>query len=644
MAARVAVGAVTAALVVSLAGSFVVPVGAGADVEPVAFDDTVSLGMRGSTLHEAEAGATTLPKVQAFYAEYEYVVGYYGVESYVREHRRTGHDRQFGRPVAVFVTDFGDTGVSVTDRGRLVTADGASPAFVPAESTYLVVGSAARTPGGPVAVPFADRADARAFAAAHGGRVHPWDRALGRLNATRSLTRERFRSAVDARSRWADGAVAATRPLRDRPVSVTVGADAPTLRAAVAAAPPNTTVRLPPGDYRVANLTVTKSVTLSGAGPAATHLHGDGEGTVLRLTADRAAVTGLSIDGVGPVGSPARRPNGTVGWSEQIELAYGRGDAAVRLDGTDGALVESVHVDTPASGVVTREAAGAVVREVVVNGTADRSGFMGVVAMYAPVVVEDSRFVGGRDGVYTHRAHGVVVRDSRMRDARYGVHLMYTSGALVRGNAFRNETTGVIVMSRPTGTLVVGNVVTDSRTGLSTVGSASYYAENVLVDNEQGLRLSGTGSLYTHNTVVGNEVGVRGSSLLPTNHVTRNDVVGNARPVSSRFGALQVWTVDGAGNYWGPLPGTDRDDDGYAARPYRPTGPVDSRLHARAGAPTVAVSPAVELTRGLQGAVPGLRATGVVDVAPRTEPVRPEALDRARGNLSRRGAGAEVTA
>ena len=627
MSRRLALGAVAVAALV-LASAFVVPVGAGG-AEPVPFDDTVSLGMSSESLQTAAAGDIVLPKVEAFYSEYEYVIGYYGVEAYLGEQRRTGHERQFGQPVAVFVTDFAGSGVTLTEDGYPRTPGGQEPGFAPAGETYVVVGSEARTASGPLAMPFGERAAASAFADRYGGEVVPWSRVGEAVTVESRLTRERFQGEVAERSGWADERVRDARALRERPVSVTVGEDAPTLRAALAAAPPNTTVRLPPGEYRVDGLVVDKPVTLDGAG-AATVLRGDGNGTVLRVNASRAAVTDLRITGVGDVGSPHGPSNASVGWSESVDLAYGRGDAAIRLDGADGALVGNVHVETPASGVITRNATGAVVRELRLQGTDDpREGFMGVIAMYAPIVVEESRFVGGRDAVYTHRAHGTVVRGNTMLEGRFGVHLMYTSRTLIRDNAIHDQTVGVIVMTRPTGNLVVNNTATDARTGIVTFGSDSYYARNTVVDNRYGMSVAGWGSLYTYNTVVGNTYGLRGSSLLPTNHVTHNDVADNGRPVESTLGAMRVWTVDGEGNYWGQMPARDRGD-GHYDRAYRPSGPVDARLHTTAGASTLARSPAVGLSLGLQDAVPGLRATGVVDTAPRTEPVRPGALAAAR--------------
>jgi parallel beta-helix repeat protein len=626
MDGRHALLAVGLALLVA-ATSFAFPVRGAADEEPVAFEDTISLGLTASIAQQERARDLVVPKVQAYYSGYRYVVGYYSVESYLAEQRRTGHDRQFGQPISVFVTDFAGTGAALTDRGYLTTDSGETPAFVPADETVVVVGSEARTPVGGVAVPFSERSAAAAFAQAHGGEVVPWSAVPERVDAPSRVTRERFESRVDARARWADAAAAAARSLRERPVSVVVGEDEPTLAAAVAAAPANTTVRLPPGTYRSDGLAVEKPLTIDGVGPA-TRISGDGNGTVLRVNATDVAVTDLRIDGVGPVGSKPPRANGSdPGWSELIELAYGRGAAAVKLDGADGALIEDVLVDTPASGIITRNATGAVVSNLTLRGTDDPyEGFMGIVAMYGPLVVEDSTFVGGRDAVYTHRADGTVVRDSRMRDARFGVHLMYTSGTLLRNNTVRNESTGIVVMTRPAGNLVVDNRVRDSGFGLSSSGSASYYARNVVVDNEYGIDVSGTRSLYAHNTVVGNDYGLRGSTLLPTNLVTANDVLGNGRAVESELGPLRVWTVDGEGNYWGSMPARDEDGDGFYERSFHPTGPVDAHLHDAVGARTLARSPAVALARRVQGSVPGLRPTGVVDVAPRVSPARPAAL------------------
>lgn len=630
-------GAVLAVLVVLvfLSLSLTVPV-QGGETEPVAFDDTFTLGMTGETLRQAEAAGLSVPRVEAYYSGFEYVVGFNGIQAFVTEQARAGHERQFGRPIALFVTDFADANVSLTPSGYLTATKVAD--FTPAEDTVVVVGSRARLPGGPVAVPFGDRASARAFADEYGGEVYEWDAALDRLGQSRELEKTALDGEVAERRAWADARVAATASLLDRPVSVVVGTDAPTVAAAVEAAPPNTTVRVPAGTYDVGTLDVTKPVTVRGAGQATT-LHGDNNGSVLRFGAPRSALADLSVDGVGPVGSGFERENATggedLGWSGVVEVAYGRGDAAVKLFGANRSLVRNVSVETPSNGFISLGSRGAVLRNVSVDGgPTPEEGFMGLVTMYEPLVVEESQFVDGRDGIYTHRADGTVVRDSYFADARYGVHLMYTGDTLIANNTVRDERIGLIAMTRPTGNAVVDNDVRESEVGISVAGSRSYYAGNVLVDNGRGMDLLGYRSLFTHNTIVGNGVGLRGGSALPTNLVTSNDVVDNGRPARTGFATVRVWTVDGVGNYWGPLPGTVTG--GTYDRPFRPTGPLDRHVHDAVGAWTLGQSPAVAVLRDLQRRVPSLRSAGVVDAAPRVTPTRPAVLAAVRANATAR--------
>ncbi|MFC3477691.1 NosD domain-containing protein [Halobacterium litoreum] len=624
--------AVLAVVLALLSYSLALPV-SGGEREPAPFDDTLQLGLTSAAVQEARERGVSVPRVQAYYSGFEYAVGYYGVEAFLEERARTGHERQFGSAVELFVSDYAGTNVSLTDAGYLKPTRFVG--FEPASETVVVVGSRARSPGGPVAVPFSDESAAAAFADEYGGSVVPWSEVAERVDAERRLTTERFRSAVANASGWADERVADARTLRDRPTSVVVGEDAPTLEAAVAAAPPNTTVELPAGTYETGGVTVNKSITVSGVGPE-TRVVGDGNGTVFALAAPRAGLTDLHVAGVGDVGSRRSQLNDSeldVNWSRSIELAYGRGDAAVKLFDASESLVSGVTVETGASGVIVLESAGAVVRDVRVNGTDDPlQGFMGVVAMYDRIVVEDSEFVGGRDGVYTHRADGVVVRDNVFRGQRFGVHEMYTSDALVRNNTASGVRTGVIVMTRPTGNLVVDNVVRDAEVGISTAGATSYYAGNVLADNGHGIDVLGYRSLVERNTIVGNDVGLRGEASLPTNLVTANDVVDNEKPVETDLGALRVWTVDGAGNYWGAMPADDRDGDGSYDRAFRPTGGVDAHIHDAPGAYTLARSPAVAVLREVQSTVPGLREAGVVDTAPRVTPARPDVLAAVRGN------------
>jgi nitrous oxidase accessory protein NosD len=250
--------------------------------------------------------------------------------------------------------------------------------------------------------------------------------------------------------------------------------------------------------------------------------------------------------------------------------------------------------------------------------------------MHSRVLVQDATVRDGRDGVYTHRADGTVVRNSSFESMRFGVHEMYTSDSLLANNTMRETTTGIIVMTRPSGNVMVGNDVRDSDAGISTAGSATIATGNVLVDNGRGLSIGSTRSTFARNTIAYNGVGIREETLLPTSDVFGNDVVGNDDYVDTGRGVMLLWADGDRGNYWGTVPGVDRDGDGVVDRSFRPTGPLDTAAARGGGAALLAESPAIGAARAFQRAVPGLRPSGVVDPAPLSDPVRPDRLDQIR--------------
>lgn len=616
------------ALLLVSSASFVVDVSGSRHPDPVPFEDTIRVGMTSEATVSARASGYEIPSAQVFYSQYRYVVGYYGVTTMVDSLARPENDRQFGTPLVIYVTDYAGHDVTVDADGYLHVQRGfiGSDDWTDAEDAHYVVGSRARTPTGEAVVPFSDAAEARAFADAHGGEVVGWDGLRERDFRTGVETRERLGEAVEERRAWADRTVERTSPLLDRPVSVVVGEDAPTLAAAVEEAPPNTTVAVPEGTYDAANVTIRKPLTVRGVGNE-THLRGDGTGSVLRAFSPGVAVADLRIDGVGNATTREEIPRNESEWDYRVQMGYGFGDAGVVLDGANGSLVRHVSVTTPANGVLVRSTDGAVVDGVTVHGSESwLDGFMGVMLMDSRVVVQRSTFEGGRDGIYTHISHGFVARDNHFSSMRFGVHEMYTSNALIEGNYAEDTALGVVVMTRPTGNAIVDNEVRNSEMGVSVVGSSTLVKGNVVVGNGYGLAIGSRGSFYEGNTVVGNDAGVRTTALIPTNVVVGNDFVDNGRYVVAPLGPLRVWSTGAEGNYWSGAPGRDSDADGALDRPFHPTGPVDGRINRVAGTPTLAHSPALVALRELQDVVPGLRATGVVDAAPRVTPANPDAL------------------
>jgi nitrous oxidase accessory protein NosD/nitrous oxide reductase accessory protein NosL len=620
--------AVLLALALAASGFAAAP-GGGTQLSPVSFDETLTTGLTGVDVQQAEAVGHFVPKAQVFYSQYQYVVGYYGLEALVGGVTGPRQTAQFGDPLAVFVSDLSGTDPRLTDGEYIRLANSVEQGWSRAEETWFVVDTPARTPAGSTAVPFGDKRPAEEFAREYNGTVVDWESLQTRLGE--SAGTQQHTPPVAASQQWANETVATARQTLDRPVSVVVGEDTG-LAAAVEQAPANSTVRIPAGRYDV-NVTVNKPITLRGAG-AETILDGGDNGSVLTVRSPRVGIADLQITGVGNTNAGELRDDNGSSWDRRIRLIYGYGDAAVRMSDAHHSLLANVSIETPANGVVAINSTGAVVRNATVDGTERwQDGFMSVLPMYSRMVVEEGTFRGGRDAVYTHYADGTVVRNNEMSGMRYGFHEMYTSGALAYNNTIRDTMTGVIVMTRPTENMQVGNQVSNSDIGISTVGGASYTTGNVLVNNEIGLSIGTSRSVYRGNTLVENGVGIRSSTMLPTNDVFENDVVANDRPVSATLGTLNSWAVGGRGNYWGSVPGVDRNGDGVIERTYHPTDAIDRNARYSAGSHALAHAPVLQALRQFQQSVPGLRASTVVDPAPLVSPVQPDRLDAVNGTV-----------
>ncbi|QFU84159.1 nitrous oxide reductase accessory protein NosL/NosD [Natronorubrum aibiense] len=603
-------------------GLFVVDAGS-TTPDPVAFDDTVPVGL---TL-EDERGLdddVDLPQTQVFYSQYQYVVGYHGVETFVETQRQAEHEQRFGHPLVVYVTDYSDTGIELTDDGYPTTDR--QPTWTDANSAWFVVDSDARSPAGETVVPFTDRNDATTFAEAHNGTVQDWESVLelsfDRDDAT--VARDR----VDDHRQLADDRVDATSSYEDRPTSVVVGEDTETVQAAVDAAPANTTVVVPEGTY-AETIEIDRPISLVGEGDVT--LRGDSNGTVVTVTSERVALENLELTGVGNVTREGEELPVDIDdeeWDATFTQYYAGTDAGIAAYTADELLVEDVRIETPASGVIAYDSTDAVFQNVTVDGPDDPTdGLAGMLLFQSPSVVEDSAYTGGQNGIYLYRSPTTVLRSNEFDGHRLGIHLMHTDDTLITDNNLRNQhSAGIYIMTGPERNAVVGNTITASALGISVGGSNTYVADNLVDESGLGLQNDATGSIYEGNVFAGNDVGVDVSAMLPTNRVVGNDFVGNDEHATATSGPLRIWSHEGAGNYWQGAATVAAD--GHADRSYSPTDSVDKRLHLTDGAQTLSRAPALRALSGLEGSVPGMRTGSIVDQEPTCEPNNPALLER----------------
>ncbi|MFP4625299.1 MAG: NosD domain-containing protein [Natronomonas sp.] len=606
-------GWVVAVVVVALglvgAGSFVVSPTTSTQ-GPVDFDDTIAIGLTLEERQKLSAHDRLVPRAQVVYSQYPYVIGYRGIGLAAMSVDDPDVHQQFGYPRSVFVETMASD-VRIDDEGYLTGSPFTD--WTPANEAVFVVDTGARIPGAAATVPFADRERATEFADRYDGRVLEWDdRDAFEAPASDGST---ARSRIDAQRAGANQTVAVANEHLDRSTTLTVGQDADSLARALEVAPPNATIALPPGTYD-GPLTIETPVTIRGEDA---RIVGDGNGSVLTVNSSDVAIVGVSISGVGDVAHPDDIE--LEDWDAHTEGAYGYADAGITVANGDRVLVSDVEIDTPTAGVIVRDSNGTVVDGLEVRGAETwEAGFMGVVTIRSPIVLQESTFHDGRDGIYTHRSHGVVVRNNDFAGGRFGTHLMYTSDALIDGNCMvGQEMSGVVVMTSPSGTAITDNVLADTTQGILTSGSDSYVGGNLVVSGQQGISTNARNSLYTRNVVVGNLIGLRASSIVPSSRVVDNDVVDNEEHVYVGSGPLRVWSHDGRGNYWSGAANLNR--------PFTPTGPIDSRLHRTKAASTLADSPVAHTLREVRTSAPGMRRGAVVDTAPRSTYANPARVE-----------------
>lgn len=606
---RLALGVLICCLVAA-AAVFAVDVDATVP-EPVAFEDTRSIGFASEDSAAIDSEAA-VPRMQVFYSQYQYVIGYYGVETAVESITDPTRQQQFGYPLVSYVTTYDNTGIELND--STIETD-SWPVWERADSAYYVHGSEAETPAGPVVVPFATRQSAAAFADQYGGSVVAWQ----------TLREQSFdvddaavvRQQVDSQQTTADQRIAAARDRADRDIARELTPE-DGLQSALDTAPNESTVVLAPGRYD-GPVAINRSVTLQADGAT---IVGDGEGSPVQVNADGVAISGLTVEGIG---NESRDPDAVAGdeWDANIELGYGHGDAGIAAVGASELYVSDVHIPhTAANGLLLRDSPNAVVTNLSVTGAENwRDGFMGVMVMRSTAVIEDSEFTDGRDGIYLHRSGETVIRDNEFYDGRYGIHLMHTSDTVIDNNRFGgHEFAGVTIMTSPARNAVINNVVVDSSNGISTAGSHSYIAGNIAVDNRVGITTTAVSSLYEHNVVRNNTNGMRTGSVLATSTVHSNDFVANENHATASAGPLRVWAAGSHGNYWQGAYGVA----GPESRPYLPTDAVDNQLHRSTAHYTAAESPANKGVRALQGATPGLRSGSIIDPHPQPAPQNPD--------------------
>ncbi|ERJ17492.1 Periplasmic copper-binding domain containing protein [Salinisphaera shabanensis E1L3A] len=375
----------------------------------------------------------------------------------------------------------------------------------------------------------------------------------------------------------------------------------PTLAERIGAASEGDVIHLNAGIYH-GPVTIDKRIVLQGEEGAI--VEGDGESSVITVSAAGAEVRGLTITGSG--------------------LSLQAMDSGVVLhESARGAVVANNRIENNLIGVHIEGAPDSLVKNNTILGRRDlrvNERGNGVYLWSAPGArVIGNAFRYGRDGIFTTTSTDNVFADNRFRDLRYAVHYMYTEDSTVRDNVSVGNHIGYAIMysSRIEIRRNISRGDRDHGLMLNFV-NYSTVEDNAVVDGGKKCVFiyNANANEFRGNRFEGCDLGVHFTAGSEQNTLVGNAFIGNRTQVKYVGTRNLRWTEDERGNYWSDHAAFDLDGNGIADQAYRPNGLVDQIIWRMPQAKLLLSSPAVQLLRWAQAAFPAIRPGGVVDTAP----------------------------
>ncbi|MEW6511233.1 MAG: nitrous oxide reductase family maturation protein NosD [Bacteroidota bacterium] len=334
-----------------------------------------------------------------------------------------------------------------------------------------------------------------------------------------------------------------------------VAAGAGDLGHTLAVAHPGDTLIVPAGTY-AGNLLIDKRLVLIGtAGPV---VRGEGEGSVLTITADSCVVRGLVLE-----------HSGTMLVDE---------DAGILVK-SNGNLIEGNTLRDVLFGIYLLHAEGNIVRENVITGRAELElgeRGSGIHIWNA----QHNAFFGNcitdvRDGFYIQNANHSSIERNEAFGVRYGVHYMYADSNVFLRNTFHHNVAGAAIMySR--GITIRHNVFSHNR-GFASFGilfqdcHGVVADSNVISDNVVGMFFeASTGNRFLSNVIAQNDVALQMFQNSVGNTFSGNNFIHNVNlltVIGKQTGSR--WNENGRGNFWSQYDGYDLDGDGIGDVPMK---------------------------------------------------------------------------
>ena len=379
------------------------------------------------------------------------------------------------------------------------------------------------------------------------------------------------------------------------------------IAAALERAEPGDTLHLADGTYRE-NIIVDVPVTLTSDGSAT--IRGGYQGNVVHVTAAGTVIEGLHITEAGP---------------------HLTKDMACVLVEADDVTIRNCTVTESLHGIYVKAGNRVNILGNTIEGRldlieADRGNGIHLWNSIENRIIDNEIF-NVRDGIYFSFADSTKIERNHIHHARYGLHYMYSNDNSFFDNLFENNVAGAALMYSE-------DIVFARNTFASCRGFRAYglllqsmsrvtAKANLILDNSRGIFMNNTDdSLIELNDVVDNDLAIQLNGGCDGNRFVRNNFINNLSDLLLDVSDLETqWADVDGGNYWSSYRGYDLDGDGAGDLPF-PIQNVFQILETKV--PEVRfylLSPAAEVLKAAERALPILRLGDAEDPLPAMFPV-----------------------
>ena len=379
------------------------------------------------------------------------------------------------------------------------------------------------------------------------------------------------------------------------------------IAAVLDGAEPGDTVHLIGGTYRE-NIVIDVPVVLTGAPDA--EIRGGYEGNVVHITAPGTVIEGLHIAEAGP---------------------HLTKDTACILVEADEVTIRGTRVSESLHGIYVKagnhiEIVGNIIEGRLDLIEADRGNGIHLWNSTGNRILDNEIF-NVRDGIYFSFAHHTEVDRNHIHHVRYGLHYMYSNDNSFHDNLFENNVAGAALMYSED-ILFARNTFARCR-GFRAYGillqsmSRVTATSNLIIDNSRGIFMNNAdANIIEHNDVIDNDLAVQLNGGCDGNLLVRNNFINNLSELLLDVSDIETrWADSEGGNHWSGYHGYDLDGDGAGDLPF-PIQNVFQVLETKV--PEVRyylLSPAAEVLKAAERALPILRLGDAEDPLPSLLPV-----------------------